>query len=70
MIGGRHAACPDPDDRCQHGQDLTCPKLGEECISCFGQTVVPNTHGREVCPACNGTGRTPKATSDSDGDRG
>ena len=26
-IGDRHAACPDPDHRCQHGDDLNCPAL-------------------------------------------
>ena len=30
----RHAACPDDNDRCQHGDDLNCPPLaiGREVI--------------------------------------
>ena len=28
----RHIACPDPDSRCQHGDDLNCPVLGPSVV--------------------------------------
>lgn len=30
MIGGKHAACPDADIRCVHGEDEMCPALGPQ----------------------------------------
>ena len=32
-IGDKHAACPDPDSRCQHGEDMNCPELDQDRIN-------------------------------------
>jgi hypothetical protein len=39
----KHKACPDPDDRCFHGDDTNCPNLNVESIS-FDELV---QHGRD-----------------------